>query len=47
MKDYFIGLDLGGTNIRAAAITKEGEILHRVKIPTEVSKGKESVIGRH
>lgn len=44
MKDYFIGLDLGGTNIRAAAITKEGEILHRVKIPTEVSKGKESVI---
>lgn len=44
MKDYFIGLDLGGTNIRAAAVTKEGEILHRVKIPTEVSKGKESVI---
>ena len=44
MKDYFIGLDLGGTNIRAAAITKEGEILHRVKIATEVSKGKESVI---
>ena len=44
MKDYFIGLDLGGTNIRAAAITKEGEILHRVRIATEVSKGKESVI---
>ena len=44
MKDYFIGLDLGGTNIRAAAITKEEEILHRVKIATEVSKGKESVI---
>ncbi len=44
MKNYVIGVDLGGTNIRAAAITKEGEILHRVKIATEVSKGKESVI---
>lgn len=44
MKDYFIGLDLGGTNIRAAAITKEGEILHRVKIPTEVPLGRERVI---
>lgn len=44
MKDYFIGLDLGGTNIRAAAITKEGEILHRVKIPTEVPLGRENVI---
>ncbi len=44
MKDYFIGLDLGGTNIRAAAVTKEGEILHRVKIPTEVAMGRERVI---
>ena len=44
MKDYFIGLDLGGTNIRAAAITKEGEILHRVKIATEVPLGRERVI---
>ncbi|MBI3599254.1 MAG: ROK family protein [Nitrospinae bacterium] len=44
MKDYVIGLDLGGTNIRAAAVTREGEILHRVKIPTEVPKGRKRVI---
>ena len=44
MKDYFIGLDLGGTNIRAAAVTQEGEILHRVKIPTEAPLGRERVI---
>ena len=44
MKDYVIGLDLGGTNIRAAAITKEGNILHRVKIPTGVPLGRERVI---
>ncbi|MBI3583319.1 MAG: ROK family protein [Nitrospinae bacterium] len=44
MKDYVIGLDLGGTNIRAAAVNREGEILHRVKIPTEVPLGRERVI---
>jgi len=44
MKNYVIGLDLGGTNIRAAAVTRGGEILHRVKIPTEVANGRERVI---
>ncbi len=44
MRDYVIGLDLGGTNIRAAAVTQKGEILHKVKIPTEVPKGREMVI---
>lgn len=44
MKNYVIGLDLGGTNIRAATVTREGEILHRIKIPTEVAMGRERVI---
>lgn len=44
MKDYVMGLDLGGTNIRAAVVTREGDILHRVKIHTEVPKGRERVI---
>jgi glucokinase len=44
MKNYVIGLDLGGTNIRAAAVAGEGEILHRIKIPTEVVMGRERVI---
>ena len=44
MKNYVIGLDLGGTNIRAAAVTRGGEILHRVKILTEVANGRERVI---
>lgn len=44
MRDYVIGLDLGGTNIRAAAITQEGKILNRVKILTEVAQGRERVV---
>src|SRR3989304_7902929 len=44
MKNYVIGLDLGGTNIRAAAVERGGEIIQMVKIPTEVANGRERVI---
>mgnify|MGYP001560270327 CR=1 FL=1 len=44
MNNYVIGLDLGGTNIRVAAVTREGEILHKVKKPTDAVHGKERVI---
>jgi len=41
---YVIGIDLGGTNIRGAAVSLDGKILSREKIFTEVKKGKEQVV---
>lgn len=41
---YFIGVDLGGTNIASALVNKEGEILKEIIIPTEAYKGPEHVI---
>lgn len=42
--DYFIGVDLGGTNVRVAKVDEEGTLLQVVKEPTEVNKGVEHVI---
>jgi len=36
---YLIGIDIGGTNLRAAVISKEGNILEIFKIENEVKKG--------
>jgi glucokinase len=45
--DYFIGVDLGGTNLRAAIIdTESGEILCQRKCPTLAREGQEAVIAR-
>ncbi|MFQ5560121.1 MAG: ROK family protein [Nitrospinota bacterium] len=41
---YVIGVDLGGTNIRGAAISLGGEVLYREKKRTEVSKGRDYVV---
>lgn len=38
MKQY-IGIDLGGTNIRVMRVTEDGNVLHEVKQATEVTKG--------
>jgi glucokinase len=42
--DYSIGVDLGGTNLRAAAVTREGKILEQVSVSTDVKLGREKVI---
>ena len=43
----YIGVDLGGTNLRAAiADTNTGEIFHARKRPTLASDGQKAVIGR-
>lgn len=34
-----IGIDLGGTNIKAAVVDRDGNILHRLEQPTEASRG--------
>ncbi len=36
---HFIGIDIGGTNIRAAVVSKEGNIVEIFKIENEVQKG--------
>jgi glucokinase len=45
--EYYIGVDLGGTNLRAAVInTESGEILCQRKCPTLAREGQEAVIAR-
>jgi len=45
MGDYSIGVDLGGTNLRAAAISREGKILEKISTDTDVAGGRPAVIG--
>lgn len=39
----YIGIDLGGTNIAAAFVDKDGTIIKRASIPTNASKGPQAV----
>jgi glucokinase len=41
---YSIGVDLGGTNLRAAAITEKGDVLEKIAGRTELSAGRDAVI---
>jgi glucokinase len=45
MADYSIGLDLGGTNLRAAAIDRNGMMLDKISGETEFSAGRDAVLG--
>jgi len=44
MTEYSIGLDLGGTNLRAAAIGRDGNLLHMVSGHTPYSEGREALM---
>jgi glucokinase len=44
MAEYSIGLDLGGTNLRAAAIDKTGKMLDKVSGRTQYSEGREAIV---
>jgi glucokinase len=44
MTEYSIGLDLGGTNLRAAAIDSSGKILDKISGATHLSAGREAVL---
>jgi glucokinase len=44
MPDYSIGLDLGGTNHRAAAITRSGQMLDKIAGSVHFSEGREAVM---
>jgi glucokinase len=45
MPEYSIGLDLGGTNLRAAAIDRAGHILDRRATATNPAAGREAMLG--
>lgn len=44
MSSYAIGVDLGGTNLRIAAVDDSGKLLEKTALGTEVSRGREYVI---
>ncbi|MBI4906082.1 MAG: ROK family protein [Acidobacteria bacterium] len=44
MPDYSIGVDLGGTNLKAAAISADGAMLERLNANTELTQGPERVV---
>jgi glucokinase len=44
MAEYSIGVDLGGTNLRAAAISRKGELLAKVSGHTNFAEGREAVL---
>ena len=45
MAEYSIGLDLGGTNLRAAAINRAGKILEKISVSANPILGRESLLG--
>lgn len=44
MRKFTIGVDLGGTNLRAAAFNAEGVIIDQISGRTDLSEGRESVV---
>lgn len=44
MNNYFIGVDLGGTNVRAGAVDTNGNIILKKKTLSLVKRGKDKVI---
>src|ERR1035438_4091262 len=45
MPEYAIGLDMGGTNLRAAAIDRDGHVLDRRATATNPAAGREAMLG--
>jgi glucokinase len=44
MPDFSIGVDLGGTNLRIAAVSVQGQMLEKVTLGTKVAMGPDHVI---
>jgi glucokinase len=45
MPDFSIGVDLGGTNLRIAAITTDGQMLEKITLGVKLALGRDYVIG--
>jgi glucokinase len=46
MEKVIVGVDLGGTNIKAGLVSQDGKVLYRTKIATEGKQGPEKVADR-
>ena len=46
MQDVIIGVDLGGTNIKAGAVSMEGAVIYHCRRTTDADKGPEAVVTR-
>jgi glucokinase len=44
MPDFSIGVDLGGTNLRIAAVSTDGQLLEKVTVPTRIDLGADHVV---
>src|SRR5258708_27000597 len=44
MPDFSIGVDLGRTNLRIAAVSRDGQLLEKVTLGTKVALGRDHVI---
>jgi glucokinase len=44
MPNFSIGVDLGGTNLRIAAVTRDGQLLEKITLGTKVILGRDQVI---
>lgn len=44
MSQYSIGVDIGGTNLRAAAVSHDGKMLEKVSGSTDLTKGRDQVL---
>src|SRR5438094_34638 len=44
MSNFSIGVDLGGTNLRIAAVDEHGQLLEKITLGTKVVRGKDHVI---
>ncbi|MGI8743093.1 MAG: ROK family protein [Bryobacteraceae bacterium] len=44
MPEYSIGVDLGGTNLRAAAITRSGQAMAKISGRAQLSHGRDTVV---
>lgn len=46
MTRYFIGVDLGGTNLRCAVVSDANQVVSRIETPTQAHEGLEAVMDR-
>lgn len=46
MKKYYVGVDLGGTNLRCAVVDENHAVVSRHQCPTGAAEGADAVIGR-
>lgn len=46
MDTFAIGVDLGGTNLRVAAVDDKGRTMESIDSPSEISHGREDVVAR-